>query len=103
MPDTFNSQFLTPARLRWVLDIGESTEAAWREAKAIQFFRQGRVVRYDPAAVLDFITRNSLKARGSSARTLDFRPETLDSAAWQRLERLIGDQVAAQLGRQAAA
>jgi len=98
-PSTLNSQLLTPARLMWVLDIGESTEAAWREQKMISFFRQGRIVRYDPAAVLAFIARNSVRARSlkSNVQSLksttgDVRLETLD---WVRIERLIGDQIEA--------
>ncbi len=86
----FNSQFLTPARLMWVLDIGESTEAAWRAEKRISFFRQGRVVRYDPAAVWDFIRRYTLHTRPATV----IHPSNSD---WLRIERLIADQVEQRL------
>lgn len=86
------SQWLTPARLRFVLDIGESTEAAWREAKLISYFRQGRLVRYDPAAVLEFIARHTVKARGM--QNAEGRRQNEE---WLRIERLIADQVRVQV------
>jgi hypothetical protein len=87
-------QMLTPARLRWVLDIGESTEAEWREQKAIEFFNRGRVIRYTPASVLEFIARNSRKARGATLPIADCRLPIAETD-WARIERLISDQIEA--------
>jgi len=96
MDHALNFRMLTPDRLCWVLDIGESTEAAWRERKLISFFRQGRLVRYTPESVLEFIARNTVRARAVGTSNIEHRtPNTeLD---WPRVERLIADQVAAQL------
>lgn len=93
-PGTFNSQLLTPERLRWVLDIGESTEAQWRAQKAIAFFQRGRVIRYTPAAAWEFITRHSVRARGVASSKFQVPSSELD---WQRIERLIADQVRARV------
>lgn len=96
-PPTFESRLLTPERFRWVLDVSESTELAWRAEKAVAFFRRGRVVRYAPEAVLEFILKHTVKARGQ--RTEGGGPRSdfcLPASDWPRIERLIADQVNAQ-------
>lgn len=89
-----SGRWLTPARLRAVLDVGESTEAEWRRARRIAFFRQGRVVRYAPAAVWEFLARHTVNARGLPAGPGAAGPGTPD---WGRIERLIADQVRAEV------
>jgi len=92
--EAINCQLLTPARLRWVMDVGESTEAEWREQKAIAHFSKGRVIRYSPAAVLGFIARNTIKARGLKMEDRGWKP---DDVAWARIERLMVATVEARL------
>lgn len=96
-----DSQLLTPARLCWVLDVGESTEAAWREAKLISFFKQGRTIRYEPEAVAAFIARHTTNARAAIAKATPAKIATaapaIEAEAWAKIQRLIADQVRAQL------
>ena len=97
----FQFQMLTPADVCWVLDVGESTEAAWRERKLISFFRQGRLVRYTPEAVMEFIARNTVRARGQlvNQRISESVSGQISELDWRRIERLIADQARAQAER----
>jgi hypothetical protein len=95
MSDELNFQMLTPERFRWVLAIGESTEAEWRAQKRVAFFKVGRAIRYTPAAVLELIQGNTRRARG--AGTSNIQHPTSNIEEWGRIERLIADQVRAQV------
>jgi len=99
-----HSQWLTPARLQHVLGIGETTELEWRRRRVIPFFKCGRLIRYDPAAVLEFLRRHTVRARGAGAGCAGPDPG-FSAEQWARVARLIEDQVRAQLagGREAGA
>ncbi len=91
-----NFQMLTPERWRWVMDIGESTEAEWRTKKKIDHFKEGRIIRYTPEAAIAFIQARTRKARGIGAGEAVML-SMVAGEDWRRIERLISDQVRAQL------
>lgn len=86
----FQSSHLTPARLQWVMDVGETTVGEWVKNREIEYFKKGRLIRFSPEAVLEFIGRYRVKARLKAAAPLNIEP---GSEAWARLERLIRDQI----------
>jgi bifunctional DNA-binding transcriptional regulator/antitoxin component of YhaV-PrlF toxin-antitoxin module len=84
-------RFITPERLREILGISETTELEWRRRKRIAVFKVGRVVRYDPAEVLEFIRRHTV--RGRALGQIPNPESQIPNDAWDRIERLIADQV----------
>lgn len=91
------TQWLTPARLQWVMDVSTTTVQQWNSDGLIARFHHGRIIRYAPAAVLEFIARHTLAARGRiEARGWQIETPLLTAQAWERIERLIADQVRAQ-------
>ena len=79
------AQYLTPEELCWVLDIGASTEAAWRRRRppVIAYFKVGRLIRYAPKDVAAGIAARTVKARPIDTTLLD-QPDF-----WERLQRLV--------------
>lgn len=102
--DPCQSQLLTPARLGWVMDVGETTVASWLSSSKgrppqITHFRQGRLIRIEPAAVLEFIARNTVRARAGGTFNIQ-HPTSNIELDWGRIERLITDQVRAALANE---
>jgi len=101
---SLESQWISPRRLEWILDVGHCTVADWNKKKLIPHFRDDRIIRYEPQAVLQFIIAKTVRARG--AQSVVSSPlsvaQTLPEEAWVRIERLVADQVRAQLERKAA-
>jgi|ERR1051326_732433 hypothetical protein len=94
---TINWQMITPARLAWIMAVGETTVTEWNRKEEIKRFRKGRLVRYKPAEVLAFIARNSTRSKaGRQISPIAGQAED-DAKFWARIERLIADQVKAQL------
>lgn len=93
------------ARLAWVLDVSERTLREWNAERRIPFVKIGdRVIRYEPAKVWAWLRSNTREARGRAAQVGGSgRAEMAEAADWQRIERLIADQVRSQLGVKEAA
>lgn len=84
---SLNCQQLTPAKLRWIMDVSERTVAEWIADSAISHFHKGRVVRFSPEAVSQFIADWTRVGRNNGS-PLTVR-ELLDSELfWRRNERL---------------
>lgn len=90
---SLGSQFLTPARLAWVMDVSDRTVAEWtggrRRKPQIACFKKGHVIRFAPEAVLQFILAYTLLPAGRAALpTPKLEPEQFEQL-WQRIERLV--------------
>jgi len=82
-PSPINSQLLKPEKVAWVLDVGHSTLEEWTRRREIASFKKGKVRRYAPADVYEFILRHTVKARNGTGAV------PLQAADWLRIERLI--------------
>lgn len=87
------SQLLTPAKLAWVMDVSDRTVAEWtggrRRKPQIACFKKGRVIRFAPEAVLQFIFAHTIlptQRVGSQLPKLD--PEQFE-LLWRRVEKLV--------------
>ena len=91
---SLGSQLLTPARLAWVMDVSDRTVAEWtggrRRKPQIACFKKGRLIRFAPEAVLQFIVAHTVlpAGRGPAMVAPKLEPEQLE-LLWQRIERLI--------------
>ena len=99
-----HTQWLSPQRVCWVLDIKERTLREWQRKRLIPFVKLGRkIVRYDPAAVFAFLMQ---RLHVQKQRVLSFPAGEGDEEAranWACVERLI--QAAAHdvlVGKEAA-
>lgn len=93
-----NSQLLTPARLAWVMGVSHSTVDEWVRRKEIASFKKGKLRRFEPGAVLEFICRHTIKCRVQSAEC-----RVLQGGDWERIERLICQSVEASERQERAA
>lgn len=84
---SLETQWLTPARVAWVLDVSERTVRQWYADNEIAHFRVGHVIRSAPEAVLHFILENTRRGKAAPATALG--TARLDDQAWGRIERLI--------------
>ena len=84
-----NSKLLTPARLAWVMGVSHSTVDEWVRRREISSFKKGKLRRFEPGAVLEFIARHKVKAKFAQPQLV----ASLSNEDWQRIERLIRDQV----------
>jgi excisionase family DNA binding protein len=80
-----NSQLLTPARLAWVMGVSHSTIDEWVRRREIASFKKGKLRRFEPGAVLEFICRHTVKEKFAQRSLV----ATLTNADWARIERLI--------------
>ena len=80
-------RYLTPADLQWVMGVSESTVTEWNRRKAIPFFREGRLIRYQAQDVLNFIAGKTVRGRTLQASPLAV--SDLRGDAWERVERLV--------------
>lgn len=91
---SLGSQLLTPAKLAWVMDVSDRTVAEWtggrRRKPQIACFKKGRLIRFAPEAVLQFIVAHTVlpSGRGPALGSPKLEPEQLE-LLWQRIERLI--------------
>lgn len=91
---SLGSQLLTPAKLAWVMDVSDRTVAEWtggrRRKPQIACFKKGRVIRFAPEAVLQFILAHTIlpASRGGLSGAPKLEPEQFE-LLWQRIERLI--------------
>jgi hypothetical protein len=89
--------FLTTADLQRIMGVGESTVLQWNRRKEIAYFRKGKLIRYTHSAVLEFIIRNTVRARGtdSQGHKLDLCPLPADTFALlcERVSRLVVTQL----------
>lgn len=81
--------------------VGESTVWEWNEQKAITHFHRGRIIRYAPQSVLEFILKSSVQMRSRPAVLLPTPGAQLSALDWARIERLIADQMDAKLEKAA--
>lgn len=88
-------QLLTEERCAWVLAIKKRTLRDLRRRRAIPFFKVGNLVRYEPAAVLAFIRQHTRAPRRPAGAAGPGAVTDMDAAAWERIERLIAEQVRA--------
>jgi excisionase family DNA binding protein len=99
------SQEITPKRLAWIMDVGESTVADWIANRDIDHFKKGRLIRFSPAAVTEFIVeytvRKSRNARGGIAGPVTLQPDEWDKI-WERMARLVEAAVESKMLREAA-
>lgn len=97
MSEFGTSQFLSPKKLAWVMDVGETTVADWLKPgergrpPMITHFRQGRIIRVMPEEALRFVWAYTLRAgdQNRSVEPLNCRtlnPEQFEVLA-ARLER----------------
>lgn len=56
--------FYTAVDLQNFMGVGESTVAKWCRRKEITYFEVGKVRRFARSAVVDFVIRKSIRARG---------------------------------------
>lgn len=98
-PQLLAGQWLTPERLRWVLDISESTLTEWQRKRLLTGFKCGRVVRYAPEVVLEFILRHTTRTPGHGTPGTNGTPG-LTAEVWAQINRLIQDQVAAAMKKE---
>lgn len=102
---SLESQQLTPAQLRWIMNVGDSTVHEWLDGTtpALSHFRRSRLIRISSEAALEFIFRNTVRARGAGEPLLvpQGQPLMFPEEAWQRIERLIAEQVEAKIRRAA--
>lgn len=101
----FESSYLTPARLQWVMDVGETTVAEWIKNRELEYFKKGRLIRFAPEHVMAFINRYTVRPRrpavgalssgapGGTANGAAAADGLPPGAMWTRVERLIVDQV----------
>lgn len=95
-----SGRYWTPAKFRALLDIGETTEMEWRSLGLITFFKEGRLVRYDPRVVAEFILRRTVQARMSRGAAVQVKLEAGQfSLLEERMQRFIGEQVREQFDR----
>ena len=104
-----SQQFLTPKRLAWVMDVGESTVADWLRSERgrpplIAHFRQGRLIRIEPSEAARFVWQYTLvrAARQPQTQTVELlncrtlNPEQFEVLA-VRIERFTSGQLRALL------
>jgi hypothetical protein len=68
-PSSFPS--LTSEDLQRIFNVSERTVTNWVANRMVRYFRKGRVLRFAPDAVLEFIARNSVNARSGSIHVAD--------------------------------
>ena len=99
MKPTFESQFLTPAKLAWVLDVSERTVGNWLSERWIPHVKiGGQLVRIDPQAAAQFILTHTRLGRIQPAAHLEPAPLTAEQfeQLCRRMERFIECQVMAR-------
>jgi len=85
------------------MDVGHCTVADWNKKKLIPHFRDERIIRYAPENVLAFILSKTVSSRTATFRMAPTYQspapaiQTLPDETWKRIERLIADQLRAQL------
>ena len=100
---TLESQWLTPAKVAWILDIGERTLRDWTERRLIASVKiGGQVVRYDPAEVTAFILRHHRVARAIGTAS-EVQTASVSDEVWPKLQRLIDNTVDARIAQSRAA
>lgn len=89
------AQFLTPARLAWVMDVSDRTVAEWtggrRRKSQIAYFKKGRVIRFAPEAVMQFIWVHTLlpaRRDAGQAAPPKLEPEQFELLC-RRVERFV--------------
>jgi excisionase family DNA binding protein len=88
---------LTPKDVGWVMQVGESTVAGWLDRGELPHFREGRLIRIAPEAMLEFILKRTNVERGYRPGPHIYGCDTVDATAWQRIERLIETAVESKL------
>ena len=93
---SLDSQWLTPEKVAWLLDISVRTLRDWNRRRVIPFDKFNDLVRYDPAEVLAYLKRNRRASRGlqTPAGAAGHPGEDMD---WQRIGRLIQLEVESHL------
>ena len=86
IPAPIHAARLTPKELERIFDVSPRTVAKWMATKRIPFFRIGRVVRFNPDDVVEFIFANTVRSR--RAHGAPMRPEE-EILMWTRVEALI--------------
>jgi excisionase family DNA binding protein len=100
---SLQSQFLTPARLAWVLDVCEETILREIKRKRIEATKVGRTYRVSPESALEYLKRSAVRANGIPAVGSQLVGNAAPGEAeevWRRIERLIQSAVQVELRRQ---
>jgi hypothetical protein len=90
------SQQITPARLAWIMDVGDRTVWEWNDQNLITRFQRGRIIRFAPESVLEFIIGNTVRTRSKPTMLVQTLGAELSAQQWARIERLIADQMEAK-------
>jgi hypothetical protein len=96
---TFGTQLITVERLAWIFDVSPRTVATWtggrKKKPQITLFRNGHVICFTPAAVLEFILAHTVRAYHPAGLVPRLAEEDFERLA-QRMERFLEIQLAAR-------
>jgi excisionase family DNA binding protein len=93
---SLTTQWLTPAKVAWLMDVGESTVAEWYQSGELEHFKHGRKVRIPQEGLLKFIYGRLRRSRSGTEPAQELSQEQLD-VLWRRIERLILATIEAQI------
>ena len=96
---SIGSRMLAPKEVAWIMSVGESTVAGWLDRGELAHFKEGRLIRVAPDALLDFILKRTRVERGyrRGAAGPAEHPAELSAGDWARIERLVDTTIQSKL------